>query len=185
MVAVFNGPSPSWIKQWKWYGNQPSYRARFPQAPKPAVEDVRRSKRAKLVMRLKRALRDPRRFITGLTWQLRKPLTRVSLALNRPVPEDYREEYFMDIHASAERAYQPAPFDGDVLVFYGGDLYEDPTLGWDTSATKIASFGVPGTHENNRNALMEPGVGYVAEHLDAFLKTTADGSATAADEVNA
>ncbi len=26
LLAMFNGPSPAWIKQWGWFGNQPSHR---------------------------------------------------------------------------------------------------------------------------------------------------------------
>ncbi len=173
LVAMFNGPSPSWIKRWNWYGNQPSFRARNPRPAAPVETKVqRRQSRIKnILIRLKRAIRDPRRFISGLVWELRGPMTRVALALGRPVPENRREEFFMDVHAKAERRYEPTQYAGELLVFYGEDLYEDPSLGWEGLAARgVRTFGVPGQHDNNRQAMMEPAVGFVADRLEEYLR---------------
>jgi hypothetical protein len=62
------------------------------------------------------------------------------------------------------------PYAGDLLVFYGEDLYEDPELGWGELARGgIATYAVPGHHDNNRDAMREPHVAYVAERLRAYL----------------
>ncbi len=179
LVAMFNGPSPSWIARWNWYGNQPSWRARNPRPATPPVTGSRRRRQLERVLtRMKRAIREPRRFISGLLWELREPLTRIVLALGRPVPELWREEYFMALHAKAERAYKPEVYDGDLQIFYGEGLYEEPALGWDgLAAAGVQTHAVPGQHDNNRQAMMEPAVGFVAERLEEYLRRVESGAA--------
>jgi amino acid adenylation domain-containing protein len=183
LVTMFNGPSPSWIKRFGWYGNQPSYRERHGRPPRPTSAQRPQSKLKKLLTRLKRGILEPRRIISGLMWELNKPLTRVSLALGRPVPERHREEYFLWLHALAEQAYQPKQYPGDLLIFSGEGLYDDPTLGWDgLAAGGIQAHRVPGLHDNNRQALMEPAVGFVAERIESYLE---NGGAPAAHDTPA
>lgn len=170
LLTIFNGPSPAWIKRWGWHGNQPSWLAKNPRPPKPTEEERRRRKREVRKQRVLRALRDPRRVWSGLMWDLWELRTRLALALGRPIPEQLRERYFLDLHAKAERAYEPRMFDGEILLFYGDGLYEDPTLGWEPYATGgVGSFAVPGEHAGNRDAMHEPEVGFVAEHLAEVL----------------
>jgi hypothetical protein len=103
-------------------------------------------------------------------WELWEPRTRLALALGRPIPEQLREKYFLELHSKAERTYSPMPFDGEMIVFYGEGLYEDPTLGWDGLAKGgIEAFAVPGEHDSNRQAMMEPAVEFVAERLQDRL----------------
>jgi hypothetical protein len=65
-------------------------------------------------------------------------------------------------------------YDGEMLVFYGEGLYEDPTLGWEPSAARgVVSHEVPGDHTSNREAMMEPAVGFVSERLQAYLHRAA------------
>src|SRR5205807_6894315 len=45
LVAMFNGPSPAWIKRWGWYGNQPGWRSRHGMAPPPTEQQRRRYRR--------------------------------------------------------------------------------------------------------------------------------------------
>jgi amino acid adenylation domain-containing protein len=171
LLAMFNGPSPIWIRRWGWYANQPSKRVSRP-AP------VRLSRRQRLegqLGRFRRALREPRRFGTALVWYSRRiggpRRTRIALALRRPLPEQAREAYFLRLHAKAEQAYEPQPYNGDLLVFYGEDLYEDPELGWGGLASGgIRAYAVPGRHDNNRRAMMEPYVAFVSERLQAHLE---------------
>jgi amino acid adenylation domain-containing protein len=170
LLALLNGPSPGWIRTWGWYGNQPSKRLSRP-AP------VRLSRKQSLMCQLarfRRALREPRRFGTALVWYSRRiggqRRARFALALGRPLPERAREEYFFHLHARAELAYDPQPYHGLMLVFYGEGLYEDPELGWGRLATgKIRAYSVPGEHDNNRQAMMEPYVAFVSETLEAHL----------------
>jgi amino acid adenylation domain-containing protein len=170
LLALFNGPSPSWIKQWGWYGNQPSWLAKHPRPPRPTRRERRVSAIVSIARRIARAVREPRRFFTGARWQLRGPYTSLALALGRPVPERFRESYFFALHARAERAYEPSAYDGEALVFYGDGLYEDATLGWEgMAAGGVRSYAVPGTHENNRQAMMEPAVEFVSERLREHL----------------
>jgi amino acid adenylation domain-containing protein len=170
LLTIFNGPSPAWIKRWGWHGNQPSWLAKHPRPPKPTEDERRRRKRMLRKQRVLRALRDPRRVWSGLMWDMWEVRTRVALALGRPIPEELRERYFLDLHAKAERRYEPRVFEGEILAFYGDGLYEDPTLGWQQFATRgVRAFAVPGEHEGNRDAMHEPAVGFVAEHLAGAL----------------
>jgi amino acid adenylation domain-containing protein len=174
LVAMFNGPSPSWIERWVWYGNQPSYRRKHHAPPRLTSAERRRKRIKRRLARVYGAIREPRRLITGLKWELRGPMNRALLALGRPIPELEREEFFLKLHAKAERAYKPEPYPGELLVFYGEGLYEDPTLGWEGLAGRgLRTYAVPGEHDNNRQAMMEPAVGFVADRLQEHL----DGAA--------
>ena len=188
LVAMFNGPSPAWIKRWGWYGNQPSWRKQQGMSPSLTEQQRRARKRRRQLMagiealkRIPRAVLQPRRVLGGLLWYTRRPRTRVLLALGRPVPETLREAYFFDLHQNAERAYDPTPYDGELVIFYGHGLYEDPTLGWEGLATGgILSFEVPGEHDNNRQAMHEPAVGFVADRLAQYLAGAGAAPAAAA-----
>ena len=86
------------------------------------------------------------------------------------MPERLREAYFLELHGHAEREYMPHPYDGDMVVFYGQDLYEDPTLGWsDFIRGELDTIEVPGDHPGNRQAMMEPAVAYTAAALSERL----------------
>jgi amino acid adenylation domain-containing protein len=175
LVAIFNGPSPLWVKRWGYYGNQPGWRAQRALPPVPARR-VRRARRIRrralapfrLLARVPRAIAQPRRISNSLWWYTRKPRTRLLLSLGRPVPERDREEFFFDLHGEAEKRYVPKPYPGELLVFYGEGLYEDPTLGWESLGTVI-SHAAPGEHTNNRHLMHEPAVGFVAERLREYL----------------
>jgi amino acid adenylation domain-containing protein len=175
LVAMFNGPSPEWIRRWGYYGNQPGWRAKNAMPPTPPA-DVRRARRRKrrlqapfkLIARIPRAIAEPGRLANGFWWHTRKPRTRLLLALGRPVPERDREEFFFDLHNDAEKRYLPAPYPGELLVFHGQGLYEDPTLGWKSLGTVIG-HAVPGEHTNNRNLMREPAVDFVAERIQEYL----------------
>ncbi|HEX5851854.1 MAG TPA: amino acid adenylation domain-containing protein [Solirubrobacteraceae bacterium] len=167
LLALFNGPSPAWIHKWSWYGGQPSQR-----------KDIPRPVRITRKQRLLRAARQPWRLFTWFAWHagLRIDKLRVKLAMARarPIPERLREEFFFDLHARAERAYEPTPYPGDLVVFYGEGLYEDPELGWgEFAAGGIETFAVPGEHNNNREAMKEPAVRFVAERIEEQLRDLA------------
>jgi amino acid adenylation domain-containing protein len=170
LLAMFNGPSPVWIRKWGWWGNQPSQRRSRP----PPVRLTREQRLERQLERFRRALREPRRFYTALRWYSsrvgRQHRARIALALGRPLPEELREEYFLDLHGRAEQAYEPRPYNGDLLVFYGEGLYEDPELGWGGLARgEIRAYAVPGHHDNNRQAMAEPYVAFISERLQSHL----------------
>jgi thioesterase domain-containing protein/acyl carrier protein len=171
LLAMFNGPSPSWIRRWGWYGNQPSKRRK-----RPAPRRVSRKERLEReLVRFRRALREPARFRTALIFYsehgtVGRLRARGALALGRPLREEIREQYFLELHAKAERVYEPEPYDGDLVVFYGEGLYEDPELGWGEFTTRgVHVHGVPGHHENNRQVMIEPFVEFVGERLQEYL----------------
>jgi amino acid adenylation domain-containing protein len=172
-LASFNGPSTSWVKQWGWYGRQPIWKAKNSRPAPPTKQERRRE----ILERLGRAVREPYRFLTATQRNLRRPYTSLALALGRPVPERFREEHFFELHSKAERAYDPSPYDGEMVVFYGEGLYEDPALGWDGLATGgIRSHAVPGEHDNNRQAMMEPAVEFVSDQLREYFRDHRAGS---------
>jgi aspartate racemase len=181
LLATFNGPSPSWIKQFGWYGNQPSVRAL---RPRPVAKAERLGFRSKVL----RALREPRRLRNAAMWHAGRALrrtdhhrARIALALGRPMPEWLRERYFLRIHMEAERAYEPKPYPGDLIVFYGEGLYEDPELGWGGVVEgNLVTYGVPGEHTNNRQAMMEPHVVFVCDRLVEHMEHRADSIRRAA-----
>jgi amino acid adenylation domain-containing protein len=177
LVAIFNGPSPAWIKHFGWYGGQPSWRAKHAIPPRPSDAQRRRHRRRRrldsllsLLRRAPRALRQPRRMITGLEWYTRSLRTRVLLTLGRPVPEQHREQFFVELHSTAERAYDASPYPGKLLIFRGEGLYDDPTLGWEGLATYgIQPYAVPGEHDSNRKAMHEPAVAFVSDRIQEYL----------------
>jgi amino acid adenylation domain-containing protein len=177
LLVMFNGPSPVWIRKWGWYGNQGSKRVSMP-AP---ARLPRKQRLASFLARVRRALREPRRFRSALVWYSwhrgGQRRARIALAFRRPLPEQLREAYFLNLHAKAERAYDTQPYNGDLLVFYGEGLYEDPELGWGGLATgEIRTYAVPGNHGNNRQVMMEPYVEFLSERLQAHLGHTAQAS---------
>jgi amino acid adenylation domain-containing protein len=177
LLAFFNGPSPGWIKRWGWHGNQPSWLVTHPRPARPTKRERRRKAVLSAPSRIRRAVKEPHRLANWARWRLRGPYTSLALALGRPVPERLRENYFFELHAKAERAYEPSRYDGEALVFYADGLYEDPTLGWEgLAAGGIRSYAVPGEHDNNRQAMMEPGVEFVSDRLQEYLSDHAVAS---------
>jgi len=165
LLVSFNGPSPAWIKRWGWFGNQPSHAARRPPRP-PRLSGSDR---------LRRALREPYRFRRALVYRSRRRINplraRLALALGRPIPEELRERYFLNMHGVAERAYEPRPYPRRMVTFFGEGLYEDPTLGWGEVVTGgIETYAVPGDHGNNRQVMMEPYVEFVQDRLAEELE---------------
>ncbi len=170
LLAMFNGPSPPWIRQYGWFGGQPSHRAVRAATTPPALP---------LSKKVIRVLRDPerRRHWAGhLRWKAGRmfdgPRTKLSLRFGRPLPESLRERYFLGIHYYAERAYEPEPADCEILMFSGEGLYDDPALGWEGLATRgVRTYVVPGEHNDNRELMREPHATFLAGCLDGYLET--------------
>jgi thioesterase domain-containing protein len=163
LLVAFNGPSPVWIRRYGGLGGQPSRLARRP--PPPTLRP--------LGTRVLGVLASPRkqwRWTRHLAWRSRKryvdPLrVRASLRFDRPIPEEIREIFFLEIAAKAERQYEPKPFAGPMFVFYGDGLYDDPGLGWKGLASAVESVAVPGEHTNNRMMMAEPHVEFLSGRL--------------------
>jgi amino acid adenylation domain-containing protein len=156
VLAMFNGPSPSWIRAWAAPDNQPSRRGgRVAQArgPRPAVH-----------LRIARAAPA---FFRG---SAREVIVRLALATRRPLPERLRENHFLRLNAKAERAYEPRTYPGRIWIFYGQGLYEDPNLGWGGLAEGgLETYAIPGEHSNNRQMMNEPYVHFVGDRLRTIL----------------
>jgi thioesterase domain-containing protein/acyl carrier protein len=173
LLAMFNGPSPSWIKQWGSFVNQPSHRK-----PRPDAQSSSMPLRSKVV----RVLRDPERrrhWMRHGIWRAKRMVAsraerrwaEMRVRGGRPVPERLREDYFLRLHAIAERAYEPEIYGGEILMFSGAGLYDDLSLGWSELAKdEIRVHTVPGSHKDNRTLMREPHVGIVAEILEEYLQ---------------
>ncbi len=182
LLMAFNGPSPGWIRQYGWYGNQPLWRERHGQKRIENMGEARRRRRrrkrwlrpitglTKIVQRAPRVVAQPKKVLGYLQWVTRKPRTALALRMGRPIPERLRENHFFELHGQAEQVYMPQPWDGDMIVFYGERLYEDPTLGWsELIRGEIDTVEVPGDHPGNRQVMMEPAVAYTAAALSERL----------------
>jgi amino acid adenylation domain-containing protein len=166
LLAVFNGPSPVWLRTFHSIGGQPSRRAQRTATPhRPPVQ------------RVAGVLVSPRKqwhWLHHLVWRFRKrfvwsPRVRLALRSGTALPEHIREDYFLQIHAAAELAYEPEPYGGSMIVFFGAGLYDDPTLGWSGLATSVETVAVPGDHEGNRTMMAEPYVAHVSGRLQELL----------------
>ncbi len=63
------------------------------------------------------------------------------------------------------------PCSKELLIFHGAGLYEDPQMGWgELAAGGLKTFEVPGEHTNNRDAMKEPAVQFVAERIEEYLR---------------
>jgi amino acid adenylation domain-containing protein len=173
LLAMFNGPSPAWIRQYGGPWNQPSrVAARAQAAP-------RRSN----IHRVVGVLTNPkkmRHWAHHLTWRARTAivdpwLSRACIKFDWPLPERMRESHFLNICAQAEREYEPDFYSGQIFMFYGEGLYDDPTLGWEGLAESITSFAVPGQHEDNREAMHDPYVGFIGDRLREILEELRNG----------
>jgi aspartate racemase len=164
LLAMFNGPSPSWIKRWGWFGNQPS--RRVPRTPKATREE-------KLARAVRRPWEIPAAIVRNVVKRRRRAImteVRLRLAITGQVPESLREKYFLTLSAKAERAYEPTTFPGRILVFSGQGLYEDPELGWSGMGERgVDAVVVPGDHDNNRQLMNEPYVEAVRDVLVEHL----------------
>jgi thioesterase domain-containing protein len=178
LLAMFNGPSPAWIAKWSWFGNQPQHRAKRVAASTPTLPTGAR------ILRTLRSRERRKHMMQWGAWKLKRKIqepleprrARLSFALGRPLPEWLRESYFLRLHAFAERAYEATPYDGEIILFSGAGLYEDPELGWSGLAERgIRVFSVPGDHRDNREMMREQHVKFVADRLTAYLDGSLDG----------
>ena len=161
LLAMFNSPSPSYIGR---YGAAGQHRQKRPQV---------RLTRARRVQRL---ASEPWRVLTWAAWlwaDVRRKLYRARLEREigkaRPVKEGQRDWLFLLISLYAEVAYEPRPLPEPIVQFHGAGLYAEPTLGWGQLAENVVSYEVPGVHPDNREAMKEPHVSFVAEKLDQHL----------------
>jgi amino acid adenylation domain-containing protein len=168
IVLMFNGPSPSYIKM-----HGPA------RTPKQREEAAARAPRVRLSkrQRLLRLVVEPRRVVSYASWRAQRTKHLVDRArfryrMRRPValPEHLRDNYFLLISFWAELEYEPVPFPGRLVMFWGSGLYVEPNLGWSGLAAEgITSYEVPGIHEDNRATMREPHVAFIAERMERSL----------------
>jgi amino acid adenylation domain-containing protein len=168
LLAMFNGPSSTWLRMYGGIGGQPSRRARR------AARAAARLPLRRRVVNVLRSREKIGRWIHHGLWRAErsfdKPLARISRTFDWPLPERVRERYFLATHRRAELSYQREPYEGQIIMFSGAGLYDDPTLGWSELATEgVVTEVVPGNHRDNRDVMREPYVSDVAEKLVSYL----------------
>jgi amino acid adenylation domain-containing protein len=174
LLAAFNGPSPSWIRKYGSIRGQPSKRGSVssPAGARPLLDRVVGvlTSRAKI-----------RQWVRHLAWRFRNRIVdrlrvRIAVQLKRPLPEEIREVYFLEICAQAERAYEPSVYPGPMVVFCSEGVYEDPALGWTDTVDSVQTYAIPGRHRGNRTLMAEPAAGLLAEQMQDVLARARAGA---------
>ena len=165
LLAVFNGPSPSWIRRYGAIGGQPSRRTA---SPGPT-----RSLTARVIGVLT-SWTKIRHWISHLSWRFGKRFIdpvriRLAMTLDRPLSEEQREFFFLEIAGRAQLLYEASPYPGPMVVFHGEGVYEDPTLGWSHAVESVEAFAIPGPHRGNRSLMAEPAAGLLAGQMQGVL----------------
>jgi len=165
MLVAFNGPSPSWIRRYGSIGGQAS------------MQEPTQIRARSLPARVVGVLANPaklRRWTSYGAWRLSKTLVdpvriRLAMRYQRPLTEEQREVFFLEIAGHAQTNYDTQPYPGPMVVFYGEGVYEDPALGWSNSAETVETYAIPGPHRGNRTLMAEPAVGPLAERMQDVL----------------
>jgi hypothetical protein len=127
-------------------------------------------------------------FAHHYTWRVKRRVRRVQVAacirFERPLPEGVRDDIFLHINGQADRRYVEQHYPGEIVMFYGEDLYDDPSIGWSEFAANVVCHAVPGEHPlGNRESMAEPKVGFVAEQLQAYLEAAREQRTTEAERI--
>jgi amino acid adenylation domain-containing protein len=103
---------------------------------------------------------------------LHKNGCRILNRLGIPVPQKWRELYIVRSLTAAEKTYVPQFFDGKLVIFRGGGIYDhDPGMGWSKLATGIEEcvIGTVAGQKTRRDILNEPLVEQVAAQLKKLI----------------
>ncbi|HET8672980.1 MAG TPA: alpha/beta fold hydrolase, partial [Thermoleophilaceae bacterium] len=158
LLGLINAPSPLYI-----HAHNPWFRPQDDDAPPPPPRSRLRSWLGLRVWPLRRRLHHAR-FGAYVT-------------LGRPLPDKFRNGYFLLIAHIAERDYQPRPYAGTLLSLHGESLYVEPDLGWgELVGDGLTSVEVPGSHVIPRDSMAEPLVGFVAKELQRALERATEAS---------
>lgn len=162
VLVSINGPSPEYIRTKGGPGGHPETVTELPRAHGVAAKAIRLAKRAYWKLRWELGEGRATRWLDART--------RTYSRFGRPLPDGWRRPAIYRICWRAERRFQPHPVDVPVVVFAAAGLYRAPDLGWGPYATAgIKTFEVPGNHRNQRDAMAEPHVAFLADHLSDVL----------------
>src|SRR5207237_5298246 len=126
----FKWPSRSWARRYGSVGGQASRRT--------ASSGPTRSLTARVIGVLT-SWAKIRHWISHLSWRLGKRFIdpvriRLAMTLDRPLLEEQREFFFLEIAGRAQLLYETSPYPGPMVAFHGAGVYEDPTLAWSPAA---------------------------------------------------
>jgi thioesterase domain-containing protein len=100
--------------------------------------------------------------------------TDIAVRLDRPLSDNLRDgaSPFQRIAARAQRAYNPPPYEGSVVVVSAKRLYDHaPDLLWSEHVTgNVDTLVVPGEQTVPRMTMREPFVAFVADGLNERLE---------------
>jgi amino acid adenylation domain-containing protein len=175
LLALFNAPSPTWIRE----------RNRINDLPKPRAQANGAAPVGVPAPRPQGPLgRFARRVRRGLGWRYRGLRARWNelaldlryqfyVRLGRPIPEPDRDWFFRINSNWAEVRYHPRVFPGRLVLFRAREYWSvppDPLLGWGGLAAEgVEAYAVSGPHIDQRSLLHEPCVREVAERLKGCL----------------
>jgi amino acid adenylation domain-containing protein len=176
LLAAFNGPSPSWIRRFGSIGGQATMQDAAP---------PRRSR--SLPARVVGVLANPakiRKWTSFAAWRLSKTFVdpvriRLAMRFQRPLTEEQREIFFLEIAGHAQTNYDTEPYPGPMVVFYGDGVYEDPALGWSSVVESVETYAIPGPHSGNRTLMAEPAAGLLSERMQDILGRAREGALAA------
>jgi len=152
--------------------NRPAGERPFAPERLPQHEKATQQKKS-LPERIKGAVRWRARNLSYISRTIvHKAAWRVMNAAGIPVPQKWRELYIVHSLTAAEKSYVPQFFDGKIVIFHGGGLYDhDPGMGWSKLAKEIEDcvIGTAAEQKTRRDILNEPLVEQVAAQLKKLM----------------
>jgi amino acid adenylation domain-containing protein len=166
LLALFNAPSPLWIRRRNGLRSQ-----RHPAVPAPsATENSLLGAMKKAV--LWRAWRA-KQGLLGLGRYIRE---QGRLRLGLPLPEAARDRFFLFNNNRAEVLYEPHNYPGSMVLIRAREMFTtpaDPLLGWgELVGGGVTLHDIAGPHAHQRTLMHEPYVREVADHLRQHLASS-------------
>ena len=156
-----------------------------------AVQRPRKSIDSRTGKALSSPIRTARNLATALYWcavqKFRKYSYRLVFSLGLRVPPEMRTMYVMQMLTWAEEKFQPQPYAGSLVLFYGeGTLDFGANLGWDGLAEDFEQCVIgDGMLDSRRDIMNEPLAGTTAKKLAPYLNGTQWNASRAAFVIDA
>jgi amino acid adenylation domain-containing protein len=143
--------------------------------PRPVAQLPKKPAGVRISKVLSSPVRVARNLCGALYWRALPTFRKYSYSLlfkfGIRVPPEMRTMYVMQMLTWAEEKYQPKPYSGSLVLFYGqGTLEFGPNLGWDALAEQFEHCVIgDGVLDSRRDIMNEPLVGTTARVLAPYL----------------
>jgi amino acid adenylation domain-containing protein len=143
--------------------------------PPANAQPVARSAAARIRTLVASPITSLRKISSVVYWRAvvaaRKSAYRTLLGLGLRIPPAMRTNYVIEMLSRAEQAFQPKPYPGTIVLFYGrGNDEFGANLGWDGLAEHLGHFVVGDeVLDSRRDIMLEPLVGITAQALAPYL----------------